>query len=52
MKLPSRGFRPSMIACNTDCTHAMYVDKLDGRIDRSFYVQMSEQWQLERDKLM
>jgi site-specific DNA recombinase len=32
--------------------HAMYVDKLDGRIDHSFYVQMSEQWQLEQDKLM
>ncbi len=32
--------------------HAMYVDKLDDRIDRSFYVQMSEQWQLEQDKLM
>jgi site-specific DNA recombinase len=31
--------------------HAMYVDKLDGRIDNSFYVQMSEQWQLEQDKL-
>jgi site-specific DNA recombinase len=31
--------------------HAMYVDKLDGRIDRSFYAQMSEQWQLEQDKL-
>jgi len=32
--------------------HAMYVDKLDGRIDNSFYVQMSEQWRLEQDKLM
>jgi site-specific DNA recombinase len=31
--------------------HAMYVDKLDGRIDNSFYVQMSEQWKLEQDKL-
>jgi site-specific DNA recombinase len=31
---------------------AMYVDKLDGRIDNSFYVQMSEQWRLEQDKLM
>jgi hypothetical protein len=30
----------------------MYVDKLDGRIDNSFYVQMSEQWRLEQDKLM
>lgn len=30
----------------------MYVDKLDGRVDRSFYAQMSEQWQLEQDKLM
>lgn len=32
--------------------HAMYVDKLDGRIDQSFYVQMSEQWRLEQDNLM
>ncbi|SRR6266446_147015 len=32
--------------------HAMYVDKLDGRIDNSFYTQMSEQWRLEQDKLM
>jgi site-specific DNA recombinase len=32
--------------------HAMYVDKLDGRIDRSFYAQMSGQWQSEQDKLM
>jgi site-specific DNA recombinase len=31
--------------------HAMYIDKLDGRIDHSFYVQMSEQWQLEQDTL-
>ncbi len=30
----------------------MYVDKLGGRIDNSFYVQMSEQWRLEQDKLM
>ena len=29
----------------------MYVDKLDGRIDNSFYVQMSEQWKVEQDKL-
>ena len=32
--------------------HAMYIDKLDGRIDRSFYVQMSEQWRVEQEKLM
>ena len=32
--------------------HPMYVDKLGGRIDNSFYVQMSEQWRLEQDKLM
>ena len=32
--------------------HAMYIDKLDGRIDRSFYVQMSEQWRAEQEKLM
>jgi site-specific DNA recombinase len=31
--------------------HAMYVDKLDGRIDQSFYAQMSEKWRLEQDKL-
>lgn len=31
--------------------HAMYVDKLDGRITNSFYVQMSEQWQVEQDAL-
>jgi site-specific DNA recombinase len=31
--------------------HAMYVDKLDGRIDHSFYVQMSEQWQLEQGNI-
>ncbi len=31
--------------------HAMYVDKLDGRIDHSFYVQMSQQWQLEQDNI-
>ena len=30
----------------------MYVDKLDGRIDHSFYTQMSEQWRLEQDNLM
>ena len=30
----------------------MYVDKLDGRIDRSFYVQMAEQWRVEQEKLM
>lgn len=29
----------------------MYVDKLDGRVDQSFYVQMSEQWRLGQDKL-
>ena len=32
--------------------HAMYIDKLDGRIDRSFYAQMSEQWRVEQEKLM
>jgi site-specific DNA recombinase len=32
--------------------HAMYVDKLDGRIDSSFYAQMSETWQEELDKLL
>jgi site-specific DNA recombinase len=32
--------------------HAMYVDKLDGRIDNSFYAQMSETWQDEQDKLL
>jgi site-specific DNA recombinase len=32
--------------------HAMYIDKFDGRVDRSFYVQMSEQWRVEQEKLM
>ena len=32
--------------------HAMYIDKLDGRVDRSFDVQMSEQWRVEQEKLM
>jgi site-specific DNA recombinase len=31
--------------------HAMYVDKLDGRIDASLYDQMSEQWRGEQDKI-
>ena len=31
--------------------HAMYVDKLDGRIDGSFYTQMSGQWRTEQDKI-
>jgi len=31
--------------------HAMYVDKLDGRIESSFYSQMSEQWRTEQDKI-
>jgi site-specific DNA recombinase len=33
-------------------THAIYVDKLDGRIDNSLYTQMSETWQVEQDKLL
>jgi hypothetical protein len=31
--------------------HAMYVDKLDGRIESSFYSHMSEQWRTEQDKI-
>jgi hypothetical protein len=31
--------------------HAMYIDKLDGRVNTSFYLQMSEQWKLEQDTL-
>ncbi len=31
--------------------HAMYVDKLDGRVDHSYYAQMSEQWKLEQDQI-
>jgi hypothetical protein len=31
---------------------AMHIDKLDGRVGRSFYVQMSEQWRVEQEKLM
>lgn len=30
---------------------AMHIDKPDGRIDHSFYVQISEQWRLKEDKL-
>ena len=29
--------------------HDMYVDKLDGRIDRTFYDRMSTQWRSEQD---
>jgi len=32
--------------------HAMYIDKLDGSVDRSFHTQMSEQRRAEREKLM
>jgi site-specific DNA recombinase len=32
--------------------HAMYIDKLVGRIDRSFYARMSDQWRVEQEKLM
>jgi site-specific DNA recombinase len=31
--------------------YAMYIDKLDGRIDHSLFAQMSEQWRFEQDKL-
>jgi site-specific DNA recombinase len=31
---------------------AMYIDKLDGRIDQVFYLQMSEQWRAEQDRMM
>jgi hypothetical protein len=30
--------------------HAMYIDKLDGRVDGSFYTQMSEQWRIEQER--
>jgi hypothetical protein len=30
--------------------HAMYIDKFDGRVDRSFYVQLSEQWRVLRTR--
>jgi site-specific DNA recombinase len=31
--------------------HAVYVDKLDGKIDSDLYVQVSEQWRFEQDKI-
>jgi hypothetical protein len=30
----------------------MYVDKLDSRIDNSFYSRMSETWQVEQNELL
>lgn len=30
--------------------HAMYIDKLDGRIDKGFFEKMSEQWRGEQDR--
>ena len=31
--------------------HAIYIDKLDGRIDTGFHEQLSNQWRSEQDKL-
>jgi hypothetical protein len=35
-----------------DRLHAMYVDKLDGRIDKTFYDRMSAQWRTEQTRLL
>ena len=32
--------------------HAMYVDKLDGRIDAGFFDRMSAQWRLEQERCL
>jgi site-specific DNA recombinase len=32
--------------------HAMYVDKLDGKIDRTFFEQMSAEWRVEQDRCL
>lgn len=32
--------------------YAMYLDKLDGKVDRSFYEQMSEQWRVEQHRCL
>jgi site-specific DNA recombinase len=32
--------------------HAVYVDKLDGRIDDDFYAHISKEWKIEREKLL
>ncbi|ESZ05711.1 resolvase [Mesorhizobium sp. L2C089B000] len=35
-----------------DRLNAMYLDKLDGRIDNAFYDRMSAQWRVEQTRLM
>ncbi|TIO82663.1 MAG: hypothetical protein E5X74_23565 [Mesorhizobium sp.] len=35
-----------------DRLHAMYLDKLDGRIDNAFYDRMSAQWRVEQTRLL
>jgi len=35
-----------------DRLHAMYLDKLDGRIDSAFYDRMSAQWRVEQTRLL
>jgi DNA invertase Pin-like site-specific DNA recombinase len=35
-----------------DRLHAMYLDKLDGRIDNAFYDRMSAQWRTEQTRLL
>ncbi|MBZ9987639.1 zinc ribbon domain-containing protein [Mesorhizobium sp. BH1-1-5] len=35
-----------------DRLHAMYLDKLDGRIDNAFYDRMSAQWRIEQTRLL
>jgi site-specific DNA recombinase len=32
--------------------HAMYVDKLDGQIDRTFFEKMSAEWRAEQDRCL
>jgi hypothetical protein len=32
--------------------HAMYVDKLDGKIDRTFFERMSAEWRVEQDRCL
>jgi hypothetical protein len=44
-------YRLNAIACELEYMPCN-VDKLDGRIDTSFYTQMSETWQVEQDELL
>jgi DNA invertase Pin-like site-specific DNA recombinase len=33
-------------------THAMYVDKLDGKVDAAFFERMSAEWRVEQDRCL